>query len=485
MNRLGGLFLLAAIIYPTAAAAQKKPSNSMHTRSAEVYLDRAKGASRPDERTELLTKALEVLTQGMESDAGNPKVWFLAGQAYTRLMDVAGADSAFDKAESLYPDYAAEIEQERLALWVNEYNNGIAALQSDDEAKAIGHFEAADRIYRGRPDATVTLGSLYARAGDIAKAEAAYRATIEIVRGPAAKDLDAQAKAEWAEHEATAATRLAELLAQSGKTEEALSVHRELVERQPDNGQARSGLATALAAAGRNEEAAKIYEEVLSNEDLDDIALFNTGVGLYQAQQFELAAQAFEKSVEKNPNARDAVYNLGQALYAAASEIEKQRDAAAETERAALNAKLTTIYEKLASAAERLRSLDPNQKSGLMMLAQAQRSLGELSAEPAAAEWKQKALATLEIAETMPFEVSGVAVAPGDAQATVKGDVTNHSVPAGQPIVLEFTLFDVAGAPVATHSVTINAPEPNAQAQFTFDVATARPAAGWKYRVTS
>ena len=485
MNRLGGLFLLAAIVYPTAGAAQKKPSNSMHTRSAEVYLDRAKGASQPEERTDLLNKAIEALRQGMESDASNPRIWFLAGQAYTRLMDVEGADSSFDKAEALYPEYREEIEPERMALWVNEYNSGISAVQEGDEAKAIARFEAADRIYRGRPDATVTLGSLYARAGNVEKAEAAYRATLEIVRGPAAAELDAEAKAEWAEQEATAAIRLAELLSQSGRTEEALEVHRALVERQPDNGQARSALATALAAAGQNEEAAGIYEQVLGDDDLDDIALFNTGVGLYQAQQFELAARAFEKSIEKNPSARDTYYNLGQALYATASELEKQRDAAAEADRAAINEKLTVVYEKLASAAERLRELDPNQKSGLMMLAQAQRSLGELSAEPAASEWKQKALATLELAEQMPFEVSGIAVAPGETQATVKGDLTNLTVPVGTPIVLEFTLFDVSGAPVATESVTVTAPEANAQAQFTFDVATARPVAGWKYRVTS
>jgi tetratricopeptide (TPR) repeat protein len=485
MNRLGGLFLLAAIVYPSAAAAQKKPSNSMHTRSAEVYLDRAKEASGAEERNDLLSKAIEVLSQGLESDAGNPKVWFLAGQAYARLLDVAGADSAFDKAEAIYPEYKVEIQPERLALWVNEYNTGIAALQSGDEAKAITHFEAADRVYRGRPDATVTLGSLYARNGNIDKAEAAYRATLEIVRGPAGQGLDDEAKVQWAEQEATAATRLAELLAQSGKAEEALAVHRALVERQPDNGQARSGLATALAAAGRNDEAAKIYEEVLSDDDLDDVALFNTGVGLYQAQQFELAARAFEKSIEKNPNARDAFYNLGQALYATANELEKQRDATPEAERAAIDAKLKQAYENLASAAERLRALDPNQKSALMMLAQAQRSLGELTPEPAAGEWKQKALATLEVADEMAFEVSGVVVAPGEASATVKGDVTNLKLPAGQSIVLEFTLFDISGSPVATQSVTVPAPAVDGQAQFTFDVPTARPVAGWKYRVAS
>jgi tetratricopeptide (TPR) repeat protein len=257
------------------------------------------------------------------------------------------------------------------------------------------------------------------------------------------------------------------------------------VERQPDNGQARSGLATALAAAGRNDEAAKIYEEVLSDDDLDDVALFNTGVGLYQAQQFELAARAFEKSIEKNPNARDAFYNLGQALYATANELEKQRDATPEAERAAIDAKLKQAYENLASAAERLRALDPNQKSALMMLAQAQRSLGELTPEPAAGEWKQKALATLEVADEMAFEVSGVVVAPGEASATVKGDVTNLKLPAGQSIVLEFTLFDISGSPVATQSVTVPAPAVDGQAQFTFDVPTARPVAGWKYRVAS
>jgi tetratricopeptide (TPR) repeat protein len=484
MNRLGGLLLLAALAYPCAAAAQKRPSNSMHTRSAEIYLERAKGESRPDERTDLLTKALEVLTEGMKSDPGNPKIWFLAGQAYTRLNDVAGADSAFDRAESLYPEYLAETDTERMALWINMYNSGLVALQEGDEAKAIANFEGADAIYSGRPEATVSLGSLYAHNGDLTKAEAAYRTTLEIIRGPAAEGLDAAGKADWAEQEATAATRLAALLAQSGKGEEAIAVLQTLVERQPANGQAKSALATALVAAGQTEQAARLYEQILSSDDLDDVALFNTGVGLYQAQQFELAARAFEMSIAKNPYSRDALYNLGQAQYAAATELEKQRDASPDAERATINQKLAAVYEKLAGTAEQLRALDPNQKSALMMLAQAQRSLGELASDAAVAEeWKQKVLATLEAAQAIPFEVTGVVVAPGEDRATVKGNVMNLTVPAGQSIVLEFTLFDMSGEAVGTHEVTVIAPQPDAHAEFSFDVPTSAPATGWKYRV--
>jgi len=155
MTRLGALVLALAVTLPANAQAQRKPSNSMQTRSAEVYINNARGTNAADEKRAQLEKALGVLNEGTEKDADNPRVWFLLGQVHAMLGNAADADAAFDRAEELYPDYAKEIAPFRFDVWAREYNAGIAAIQANDMAGAIAKFESADAVYRAiRRDGT-------------------------------------------------------------------------------------------------------------------------------------------------------------------------------------------------------------------------------------------------------------------------------------------------------------------------------------------
>lgn len=485
MKDWSAIVLLAALAIPATAAGQRKPSRSMQTRSAEIYLDRANNTAVPEERKELLQKALGVLLDAADRDGDNPLVWKMAGQAYARLGDAVGADSSFDRAERLYPEYAPEIEPERIAVWILEYNAGIAAIQAGDPASAIQRFETADRIHRGRPDAVLALGSLYAQSGDLAKAEAAYRAAIEIARGPAAAKVPEAEREAWAQEEEAAAMRLADLLAQLGRTDDAIATYRGLVASQPQNPRAQSGLAAVLAKAGKNDEAATLYRGLLGRNDLSDIEWFNAGVGLYSAANHTLAMQAFEKSLEVNPWSRDALYNLGQAVYGAAAEIEKERAAAPEAGKAAFGPKLVPLYEKLAETANRLREMDPAHRSALMMLAQAQRSLGELTGGDAAGQqWREKVLATLQMAEDMPFEVGPVETQVDGDAVTISGPVTNLKAAEGSPIVVVFELIGEEGAVIATETVRVTAPAAGERARFEFEVKTDKVLLGWRYKVT-
>lgn len=483
MSRWSVFVILAMLFVPATVAGQRKPSTTMQTRSAEVYLNNANNTADTEKRNEELRKALGVLTDGARRDSDNPLVWMMMGQAYARMGDVAGADSAFDKAELLYPEYAEEIEPERLALWINAYNSGIAAIQEGDPLGAIEQFETADMIYRGRPDALVTLGSLYMQAGDLPKSEEAYAQAIEVARGPAAAAVPEAARAEWAEQEATAAVRLAELQSQLGRSDDAIATYRALVASQPENPQAVSGLAAELTRAGMNDEAASIYEGLMSRDDLSDVEWFNAGVGLYSAQNHSLAAKAFEKSLEVNPYARDAMYNLGQALYGMAADLERERSEAPEGEQAAFNEKIAPIYEQLAEVATKLREVDPSSRNPVMMLAQAQRSMAEMADEAAQTEWREKVLATLQIAEDMPFDVAPVETQFVPGGVTISGEVTNLSATPGQEIVLEFVVVGEGGAVVTTETVRVTAPEVDDRAAFEFDVATDDLVLGWRYTV--
>lgn len=486
MKAWSAFTLLAALAVPTVTAAQGKPSGTMQTRSAEVYLKQATETSDQEKRTEALTKALEILTDGAKRDADNAMVWFLMGQAYARLGDPIGADSAYDKAEALYPDYGEDIAPERLAIWIQEYNSGIAAIQAGDPAGAIERFERADAIYRGRPDAALTLGSLYAQAGDLAKAEAAYRTAIDITRGPSAGNVPPADKEQWRAQETTAAVNLGGMLVQLGRTDEAITVYRNLVKNQPDNAMAQSALAATLARSGENDEAAAIYEKLLTRDDLSDIEWFNAGVGLYTANNYLLAMKAFDKSLEANPYSRDAAYNLGQAIVGAAAELEQKRAAAPDAEKAALTDQLRPLYEKLMDTANRLRDMDPSQKSPLMMLAQAQRGMSELAADRETTRaWQEKVLASLQTAEDMPFEVTSIDLRADEGSITVSGSITNLKGTEGQNVTLDFSLLGEGGEAVATQSVSATLPAADAQTTFSFTVDTDQTVLGWRYEVAS
>lgn len=471
--------LLAGLLLPAVAEAQR-PSNSMHTRSAETYLtNAAKSGQTNDDKAELYRKALSAALEGVKADASNSRHWFIAGQAYARLNDVAGADSAFDRAEQLWPEYAKETEPERLNAWIGAYNAGVAAIQAGKVDEAIAALANADRIYNKRPEALVTLGSIYMQSGNAAKAEETFVKALAVLRGDrsALKPQEVQA---WNEDELTVAMRLATLYVDQDKHAEAEKVYRDLLARQPDNAMAKSNLAVVLSRAGKAAEAAVLYKELLTQPGLSEAALFNIGIGMFRAQQFADAAVAFRRSLEANPHSHDVLYNLAQSLFALTSELEKEK-AATPARATEINAQLVKLNEEMRTVAEKLRGIDPANRNVFMMLAQAQRSLADLNTGAAADELRKQALATLEAHKALPFEISELQVSPGEDQYQLLGRVTNLAVAAGTPIRIRFIVLNREGAEIATEEVTVNAPAKDESTRLNATLKAPEGAAAWKY----
>jgi tetratricopeptide (TPR) repeat protein len=290
-------------------------------------------------------------------------------------------------------------------------------------------------------------------------------------------------RADWIEQEQTAADRLATLLAQLGRADEAIAVYESIVERHPDNAALKADLAAQLAAADRADEAAAMYEDLLADAELSDVAWFNAGVRLYSAEQADLAARAFRKSAELNPYSRDTWYNLGQALYALSNVIEMDSAAAADP---AAKARLAEINEELRKVAQRVQELDPANRQALMMEAQAMRTLSEAAADDAARKERQdQVVAMLEEAGAMPFEVSGIQLRVQPESVLVTGRLTSLKLTAGQTVTLEFSLLGEGGEAIATHTVNVTAGEAEANTPFEFTVPTSAAVLGWKYTIAS
>ena len=483
MNRWTTVLVAAAVLMPAAAEAQR-PSNNMHTRSAETYLSQAEREAVLADKAEYLNKALEAAMAGIEASPDNPRSWFQAGQAYIGLKDWAGADSALARAEQLYPEYAEEIDPIRQAAWIDAYNAGVTALQSNAIEDAISSLSLANTLYDKRPEAMVTLGSLYVQQGNAAAAEQIFQQALGVLRGPRRASLSEQERATWEEDELTVAMRLASIYTEQEQYAEAEQVYRDLLESQPGNGMARANLAIVMSRAGKTEEAATAYRELLGDDDLSEATLFNIGIGLFRAQDFGQAAVAFQRVIELNPVAHEALYNLGQSLFAEAGAVEAQREGATGGAAGELTTRLTELNQSLRETAEQLLSIDPTNRNAMMMLAQAQRSLAELGAGDADA-LRAEALATLERHAALPFEVSNIQVIPGDGSVQIMGAVTNLKAEPGSQLSIRFSAIDRDGNELAGEDISVTAPAAEATANFQATISVPDDAAGWKYVVNN
>lgn len=481
MTRWSTVLIAAAVLAPAAAEAQR-PSNNMHTRSAETYLSQAQREAVVADKVAALNKALEAAFAGVANDPDNPRSWFQAGQAYVGLQDWAGADSVFDRAVSLYPEYAEEIDPMRQSAWVEAYNAGVTALQANNVEEAVNSLKVANMLYDKRPEAMVTLGSLYVQQGNLAEAETIFRQALAVLRGPGREGLNEQQRAAWEEDELTVSMRLANIYAEQEKFAEAQQVYDDLLETQPNNTMARANLAVVMARAGKTEEAAAVYRELLAREDLSEGTLFNIGIGLFRAQEFDQAAAAFERVTAINPVSHEALYNLGQSLFAAASALEAERESAAAARAAEIGEELTRLNQLLRATAEQLLELDPTNRNSMMMLAQAQRTLAELSVgDPDAL--RREALATLEAHAALPFEVSDITVVPGEGSVQIHGRVTNLKAEPGSTLAFRFSAIDREGNELAGEDITVTAPAIDQSGNFEVTLSVPEEAAGWKYAV--
>jgi tetratricopeptide (TPR) repeat protein len=486
MNRITGLILAlsvgAAMSAGTASAQGIKPKDDKSTKEASRALGIAMLKQKPEERQQLFQQALQHAMAAVQAQPQNPRGWFLAGQAYANLEDFAGADSAFAKAVELYPAYGPEVEPEREAAWVAAYNTAIVAYQANDLPKAIAGLEAADRMYKKRPEARLNLGAFYAQEEQNDKAIEAFRGALEILRDPANAVADEAVKKEWADNEEMAALNLAQLLGMANRHAEAEKVYREFIARYPNHLNAQVSLATSLSEQGKAKEAAEIYAKLNARTDLTDANYLMIGIGLFQVDDFEGAAAAFRTATGKNPSSRDGYYNLAQSQLMRAGKLEDARKAAKGEPAKAIEAQLTPLYEEIVQATDKVRQFDPFNRDILAYSARAYQALSQLAADPKKkADLTGKVQATVKEHEAFPFEVTDVSIQTGENEVRVSGTVKNIKVTAGQPIVLRFTVLAAGGAAAGSEQVTVTAPAVDGRAQFKVTIPTSAEMAGWKY----
>jgi tetratricopeptide (TPR) repeat protein len=429
---------------PSVAFAQKEPGETKETKEANKSLGLAMLQQTPDKKRPHLEAAMKQLQIAMTKNPENGKVWLMAGQVYVGLGDFMGADSAFKKAETLYPGYAEDIAGEREVAWVEAFNAGIAAMDAKNNDEAIAKMELAERLYPHRPEAKMNLGALYAQKSESDKAVAIFEKAIESTNGPLKEKLKPEEAANW--------KRYADM--------------------------AKSNIAQIVGAKG---------------------------VELYQAEKYEEAAAAFAKAAEINPHSRDYLYNMAQSHYARTAKLTEQRvallaqrdtllkakppktaEAAAKLAEAdKLGQQLLPMYEQVAKMFERVLVIEPASTTVYALIAHAYKLSGDVVAADTARRnaFQTKALDFFTKADQMPFEIVELTAQSAEGQATVGGTVKNLKAAPGSPLKIKVTLLGLDGTTVGTQEFTVAAPAADATAPLEGKVPVTGEVAGWKYEI--
>lgn len=495
MNRFTGLILALVVGASVGACASTgtggasagdvggiKPSENRYTRDANRAIGMAMLRQDEEEKREQYRIALENALLAIQENESNPRAWYLAGQAYANLGDIAGADSAFTRAETLYPPYVEELIPERETAWVMAYNEAVTAWQANDLAGAIRHMEAADRIYRGRPEARIQLGALYAQVDEVPKAISAYRGALEILRTAPRAQLDPELQAEWEQNEEVVIANLGQLLMMEGEYAEAEALYREVVANRPDDVRARVSLADALSRQDKTDEANEVYIELLGRGDLSFNDYIMIGVGMFQAGDYDRAVESFQKAIQQNPHSRDAYFNLAQSLYLQANKLDESYKAAQGAEQTALRERLVTAYSELAAAGDKVLEMDPFNRDIIAFQARAFQMLSELESNANARnEYLTKVQSAVRRHGEMPFELMDVGLTTTQSEVRVQGQFVNLKLQSGEAVRLRFTVVSPTGSTIGSSEVTISAPAVDASTRFQTTIPINGELGGWRY----
>ena len=380
----------------------------------------------PAKKTRALASGQKVLLEAIQQNGQekNPAAWYYLGRVYLQQGDLAGADSAFTKAEALSPGCKQDISMQRYTGWVPLVNAGIDFAKQQKNDSALALFREANIIYRDEPQA-------YSSAAVILANNKMDDSAIVYLQ----KAADIATAANMVEDRNLATFNLAVIFQRQNRNEEAGAALERYLGWVPNDVPAKRALAVIYRATGKVDKAKAIDAEVGVDSTArpaasGQAAPIDTAIALYNAKKYDTAATAFEQIVAAEPYNRDALYGLANSYVA----LKKG--------------------PQLVRAATRLVAIEPLNNNVVRMLMTGQR----LSKKEALAN--KTAMRLL----AMPVSIAVIEFAPAADGASVKATATGREAQdsrgkpvAAKPFTVIFEFLDSKGTVVGNQEVQVPA----------------------------
>jgi len=336
---------LAFVAAPASAQFYLPPQCDINTKhflvnQAQLYVKAASEAKGDAQREQALQDAMRVLQDAItRGEVGEVGVWYFLGRTYLLQEDLAGADSAFRKVESMMPECSDDTDTHRNMAWVPVYNSAVESLRASDYTAARLQLWEANLIYHKEPFVPYYLGSLFAQESEPDSSIKYFREAIQQIEEarvaavmeanpqtsrPAALSMAQRGETGdtvYAEAHDLSVFNIARLYHQQDNLDSARAWYEAYRSLHPEDMDAVRGLALLydqIAQARLSNDpvmsqdsmeantvlqmSAGLFDTLLTHsEDAESDELFSTGVTLFNASHYDLAVKAFSLGLEKNP----------------------------------------------------------------------------------------------------------------------------------------------------------------------------------------
>ncbi|NJD18471.1 MAG: tetratricopeptide repeat protein [Gemmatimonadetes bacterium] len=428
----------------------QKPRQTKETKAAQKALDQAGQTQGEAEARVLFEQALASANLAIAADSMNPLPYLQAGTASIGLRQYPEADAFLTKAEALRPIYSLETDGMRERTWINLYQEAAPLVNSGEYEGAAAIFENANAMYDKRPEIMITLGQIYAQLRRHDDAIRNLDAAMAIIEDSARiAEMDSATVASWNEQAADIPFTRAQVLADAGRFEEAVSSFQALVDKNPQDLQMRRNLAAILIQTGDTVRAFQVYEDLLAQPGLGNMDFYAIGVGFYQGGDYARAAMAFKGAAERAKKDRDAIEMWARSLQ------------------------IDSAYAEVPAAAEQWIALDPNNQNAMLILAQAVNQQGDGA----------RAGDLVRQIEALPFTVNDLQLMRREDGARVTGSVMNKTLAPGTQVTLGFTFYDAAGNTIGTQAVSVTLGQKDMSENFDIIYTSTAKVDGYGYTV--
>lgn len=315
------ILVLGLVAYLSTTGFQ---CGSAETTSAKLYMQQKQWE-----------KAQESLQKELAKNEKSEEAWYLLGVVRYEMKDFKGMNDAYNRALALSDAHKKEIENNRLALWAQKYNEGVGQYNKgkDDPNfydKAIESYNTAILMV---PDSS---GTYYVKAlAHYAKKD--YQKTMQTLESAMQKKpdfvdaavflgqlyySDAVAKAEQKDSAGAKARYL-----------QTVGLFELAYKHDPLNPEAITRLIEAYERAGQSEKAMVLTSDAVAKDPTNKIYRYAYGVFLLKQEKYEESIAQFAKAVEIDPTYTDATYNLGVAYLNWGVAMKAEADKKAEGEK--------------------------------------------------------------------------------------------------------------------------------------------------------
>ena len=435
----------------TAIGQGERPRQTENTRAAQSHLDDGDDADTDAEAQSFYELALTSAMAAITEDGRNPLAHRQAAMANLGLGNYTAAGDHFDHASELRPLYEFEFESIREEAWIDQYQEAIPLVNSGDYEGSIIPFENANGIYKGRPEAMLTLAQVYASLRNHDAALENIENALAIINSDKIAEMDSTTAASWLDQAADLPLLRAQVYADAGRFEEAVTAYRALKAENPDDIEMSRNLAAILMQMGDEAAAFVEYENLIQRSDLAATDFYTIGVGFYTGSDYVRAAQAFEGAASRNVNDRDALEMWVRSLQ------------------------LDSVFADVRAVGERWVELDPNSQTGYLIMAQAVNATGD----------EDRAAELIGVIGELEVDVTDLQITRNaDGGARVNGSVTNKTLDQGQTVTLTFTFYTEAGDAMGTVTQEVTVGAEDMKEVFSVEYTTADAVGGYGYALS-